>query len=166
MNLALPVADNILDMRLHDVEQLLAAPVLIVLGTIGLEPLSHLFVPYKSVSPDANVVLCGEVNKTVAMIEVKLALRRFDVCKLHLVLAYHHVEVACYALGFLVVGIVNIDAPYGHTCAHILVDFVGVGAYWGVVGHLELEVEDCLHEGIVILVTVIYCYVALTSVFL
>ena len=100
------------------------------------------------------------------MIEVKLALRWLDICKFHLVFAYRHVEVSCYAFCFLVVGIVNIDAPYRYTCAHKLVDFVGVGAYWGVVGHLEFKVKYCLLELIVVLVTVIYGYVALTAVFL
>ena len=35
MNLALPVADHFFYMCFHDVEQLLAGPVLIVLGTVG-----------------------------------------------------------------------------------------------------------------------------------
>ena len=93
-------------------------------------------------------------------------MRRFHVSKLHLVLAYHHIEVACYALGFLVVGIIHIDAPYRHAGAHILVHFVGVCAYWCVVGHFLVDVNCCLLKRIVILVTVVDGNVALTSVFL
>ena len=133
-HLALVAADDFVDVTFHDVEELRAGVVVVVLVAVGGNPFGQLDVPHECVAAHGHAVAGGEVDEAVGAAEVPGVLRGMYGVELHAVLGHDHVEVRGDEPRF--VALVEIAFPHGHCHADALAGLRGIFAHGGGVGEV------------------------------
>ena len=88
----LEVLHNVSNVVLHDVECLLARPMLIILlAFIATQPFGLLLIPNQTVATDSHFIILGKTNKSIGTAITELSLRRLQDIHLHLILGHQHI---------------------------------------------------------------------------